>query len=104
MGPSRLQRMSDADEEEGKAEEVLTQGEAAMFEAVAKKNQETWDKDIIATQTQEGQEQATGEESTKEKKASKKKQKRKKVVEEDDTAPKTRSQVGNHRSTRVRGN
>ena len=43
-----------------------------MFEAVAKKNQETWDQDI-ATQTQEGQEQAAGEESTKEKKASKKK-------------------------------
>ena len=67
---------------------MLTQGEAAMFEAVAKKNQETWDQDI-ATQTQEGQEQAAGEESTKEKKASKKKQKRKKVVEEDNTAPKT---------------
>jgi hypothetical protein len=94
---------SDADEEEGKVEEVLTQGEAAMFEAVAKKNQETWDQDI-ATQTQEGQEQTAGEESTKEKKASKKKQKRKKAVEEDDTAPKTRSQVGNRRSTRIRGN
>jgi hypothetical protein len=85
----------------------MTQGEAAMFEAVAKKNQETWEQDI-ATQTQEGQEQAAGEEealeSTKEKKASKKKQKRKKVVEEDNTAPKTRSQVGNRRSTRIRGN
>ena len=77
-----------------------------------KKNQETWDQDV-STQTQEGQEQTAGEESTKEKKAlestkekkaSKNKQKRKKVVEEDDTAPKTRSQVGNRRSTRIRGN
>jgi hypothetical protein len=99
---------SNADEEGGKAEEVMTQGEAAIFEAVAKKNQENWEQDI-ATQTQEGQEQAgkAGEEaleSTKEKKASKKKPKRKKVVEEDNTAPKTRSQVGNRRSTRIRGN
>lgn len=103
---------SDSDEEEGKAEEELTQGDVAMFEAVAKKNQETWDQDI-ATQTQEGQEQAAGEESTKEKEAlestkekeaSKKKQKRKKVVGGDDTAPQTRSQVGTRRSTRIRGN
>ena len=95
----------DADEEE--VEEVLTQGEKIMFEAVVNKNSETWDQDIQTQQTagEDSTNVKKALERTKEKEASKRKPKRKKVVEEEKyTAPKTRSKAGNRRITRNRGN